>query len=87
MKKKTFSVNEISPNAFWIDTKSGSSKKHHNFLWLSLIDRKTDGKNIQKIIYLWMLKYSSFKKNIWESGTLCSRVISWILNIDIIINN
>ena len=62
-------------------------KKHHNFLWLSLIDRKTDGKNIQKIIYLWMLKYSSFKKNIWESGTLCSRVISWILNIDIIINN
>ena len=61
--------------------------KHHNFLWLSLIDRKTDGKNIQKIIYLWMLKYSSFKKNIWESGTLCSRVISWILNIDIIINN
>ena len=56
-------------------------------MWLNLIDRKIDDKNIQKIIYLWMLKYSKFKKKIWESSTLSSRVISWILNIDIIINN
>ena len=34
-----------------------------------------------------MLKYSKFRKKIWESSTLSSRVISWILNIDIIINN
>ena len=34
-----------------------------------------------------MLKYSNFKRKIWETSTLSSRVISWILNIDIIINN
>ena len=34
-----------------------------------------------------MLKYSKFKKAIWETSTLSTRVISWILNIDIIINN
>ena len=34
-----------------------------------------------------MLKYSNFKIKIWETSTLSSRVISWILNIDIIINN
>ena len=52
-----------------------------------LIDRKTDGKNIQKIIYLWMLKYSKYKQKIWETSTLSMRIISWILNVDIIINN
>ena len=34
-----------------------------------------------------MLKYSNFKRDIWESSTLSSRIISWILNIEIIINN
>ena len=61
--------------------------KHHSFLWLSLLDRKIDGKNIQRIIYLWTLKYSNFKNKIWENSILSSRVISWMLNIDIIINN
>ena len=43
--------------------------------------------DIQKLIYLWMLKYSSFKKKVWETSTLSTRIISWLLNIDVIINN
>ena len=86
-KKRTFKINEIAPNDFWLENKNISLQEHHNFLWLNLIDRKIDGKNIQKIIYLWMLKFSKFKRKIWESSTLSSRIISWILNIDIIINN
>ena len=85
--KKSFKINEINPNDFWLENKTKKLEKYHNFLWLSLIDRKVDGKNIQKIIYIWMLKFSSFKKSIWETSTLSSRVISWILNIDIITNN
>ena len=85
--KRSFKINAISPNDFWIESKNKNLKEYHNFLWLSLIDRKIDVKNIQKIIYLWMLKYSNFKKNIWETSTLSLRVISWILNIDIIISN
>ena len=85
--KKSFKINEINPNDFWLENKVKKVEEHHNFLWLSLIDRKVDGKNIQKIIYIWMLKYSSFKKKVWGTSILSDRIISWILNIDIIINN
>ena len=85
--KRSFKINEINPNDFWLENKTNKFEKYHNFLWLSLIDRKVDGKNIQKIIYLWMFKYSKFKRKVWENSTLSNRVISWILNIDIIIKN
>ena len=34
-----------------------------------------------------MLKNSKYKKETWNASTLSRRVISWILNIDIILNN
>ena len=34
-----------------------------------------------------MLKNSNIQKKIWETSTLSARIISWILNIDIILNN
>ena len=86
-KKNSFRINEINVNDFWIESKNKNIYDHHNFLWLSLIDRKSDVKSILKIIYLWMLKYSKFKRKIWENSTVSNRMISWILNIDIIINN
>ena len=86
-KKKSFKINEINVNDFWVESKNNNINDHHNFLLLSLINRKVDGKSIQKIIYLWMFKYSKFKRKVWENSTLSDRVISWILNIDIIINN
>jgi len=46
-KKGSFKISEINPNDFWLSHKNNFD--HHNFLWLSLIDRKVDGKNIQKI--------------------------------------
>ena len=85
-KKKLFKVEEIDPNSFWLkEEENAQLNERHNFLWLNLINRKTDGKNIQKIIYLWMLRNANFKKKIWDSQTLSSRITSWILNIDIII--
>ena len=85
-EKKIFKVNEVDPNNFWLK-KNKVNFNNHNFLWLNLIDRKIDGKNIQKIIYLWMLRYSKFKKGIWDNSIISCRVISWILNVDTIINN
>ena len=61
-KKEAFKISEVDPNLFWIQNKKKGSKELHNFLWLNLIDRKTDGKNIKKIIYIWMLKNSKYKK-------------------------
>ena len=60
--KKSFNFSEINPNDFWLEKKKKKIYQYHNYLWLSLINRKTDEKNIQKIIYLWIIKYSNFKK-------------------------
>ena len=84
---ESFKISEIDPNLFWIEDKKIYSQQLHNFFWLNLIDRKTDSKNIKKIVYIWMLKNSKYKKKIWETSTLSARVTSWILNLDIILDN
>ena len=86
-KSQSFKINEVDPNVFWLEDKKKNSEQAHSFLWLNLIDRKGDQKNLKKIIYIWMLKNSKYQKKIWETSALSSRVISWILNIDIILNN
>jgi len=87
-KKYSFKISEIDPNIFWIKSKNIEDEKElNNFFWLNLIDRKNDGKTLQRIINIWMLKHSKYKKNIWESSVLSKRIISWILNVDIILNN
>ncbi len=86
-KKQSFKINEIDPNIFWLEDNKNSSKEIHNFSWLTLLDRKTDNRKIKKIIYIWMLKNSKYKRSIWDTSTLSTRVISWILNIDFILNN
>ena len=87
-KKFSFKISEIDANTFWIQPKNTKGQKElHNFFWLNLIDRKNDGKSLQKIINLWILKYSKYKRNTWETSVLSKRIISWILNADIILNN
>ena len=85
--ERSFKIDEINPNDFWLEKNKKKLEQNHNFLWLNLINRKSDGRNIQKIIDLWILKYSNYKEKIWENSVLSLRVISWVLNIDIIINN
>ncbi len=84
---RSFKINDIDPNIFWLENKKKDAEQMHSFLWLSLIDRKTDHTKIKKIIYIWMLKNSKYKKKTWETSTLSTRIISWILNVDIILNN
>ncbi len=87
-KKYSFKISEIDPNIFWLKKKNNWEEKElHGFLWLNLIDRKNDGKTLQKIIDIWMLKHSKYKRNVWEISVLSKRIISWILNVDIILNN
>ena len=87
-KKYSFKISEIDPNIFWIKKKNEREEKEvHSFLWLNLIDRKNDGRSLQKIIDVWMLKHSKYKRKVWESSVLSKRIISWILNVDIILNN
>ena len=34
-----------------------------------------------------MLKHLNYKKVIWDNSVLSRRIISWILNVEIILNN
>ncbi len=87
-KKYSFKLSEIDPNIFWIKQKNIDGEKDlHSFLWLNLMDRKNDGKSLQKLINIWINKHSKYRKNIWDSSVLSKRIISWILNVDIILNN
>jgi uncharacterized heparinase superfamily protein len=84
---QTFKINDIDPNMFWLENKKKDTDQMHNFFWLNLLDRKTDNKKIKKIIFIWMIKNSKYRQKIWETSTLSARIISWILNTDIILNN
>ncbi len=87
-KNYSFKISEIDPNLFWAKQENNRKQLElHNFLWLNLIDRKNDGKSIQKIIDIWIIKHSKYRRNIWESSILSKRIISWLLNVDIILNN
>ncbi len=86
--KYSFKISDIEPNLFWIKKENIKDQRElHDFLWLNLIDRKNDGKSLQKIIDIWMLKHSKYRSSIWENSILSKRIISWILNVDIILNN
>jgi uncharacterized heparinase superfamily protein len=86
--KYSFKISDIDPNLFWIKKENTKDQRElHDFLWLNLIDRKNDGKSLQKIIDIWILKHSKYRSNIWENSILSKRIISWILNVDIILNN
>jgi uncharacterized heparinase superfamily protein len=84
---QTFKISNIDPNIFWLGNKKKDADQMHNFFWLNLLDRKADHKKLKKIIFIWMIKNSKYRRKIWETSTLSARIISWILNIDIILNN
>ena len=82
-----FKISDIDPNIFWLEDKKKNAEQMHNFFWLSLLDRKADHKKLKRIIYIWMMKNSEYKRKVWETSTLSARIISWILNVDIILSN
>jgi uncharacterized heparinase superfamily protein len=87
-KNFIFKISEIDPNKFWSNKISKNENKNlHNFLWLSLIDRKDDTSIIRKIITLWMYKNNNYKPTTWKNEIISGRVLSWILNANIILSN
>ena len=87
-KKFEFDIKQDFTN--YLLTKSSEKKRFkqiHNFLWLSLIDRKNDGVVVRKMIDEWIKKFGGFKNNVWEPSLTSLRVISWILNADLVLNN
>ena len=87
-KNFSFKISEIDANIFWENYRDKKEKENlNNFYWLNLISRKDDSLILQKIILLWINKNKKYKNEIWENTIVSKRVISWILNADIILNN
>ncbi len=87
-RKFAFQINNLDPNKFWNQNYSYKEKKElHNFLWLSSIDRKDNTSTLRKIISIWNLDNLKYKSLIWETSIISKRIMSWILNADIILKN
>ena len=87
-RKFAFQINNLDPNKFWNKNYSSKEKKElHNFLWLSSIDRKDNAVALRKIITIWNLNNLKYSSLIWETSVISKRVMSWILNADIILKN
>ena len=84
----TFKLSKISIDTFWSDFESKKEEEDLNsFFWLNLINRKNDGLIIQQIISIWMKNNSKYKKKSWDNLNISKRILAWILNADIILNN
>jgi hypothetical protein len=84
----TFKLSKINIETFWNDFESTKESEDLNsFFWLNLINRKNDGKIIQQIITIWIKNNIKYKKKYWSNLHISKRILAWILNADIILNN
>ena len=84
----TFKLSKIKIDTFWNDFESKKEEENLNsFFWLNLINRKNDGLIIQQIISIWMKNNIKYKKKNWHNLNISKRILAWILNTDIILNN
>ncbi len=83
-----FKVSKESIYNFWEKKTSYKEKNSiHNFLWLNLIDRKNEKEIIQIIMKDWIKRFNNYRSDIWNENVISKRVISWISNSNIILNN
>jgi len=90
VNRKNFSFNfsHINIDTFWNGKRTIKEEENLNiFFWLNLINRKNDGLTIRKIITIWIKNNVKYNKENWNNSFTSKRVLAWILNADIILNN
>ena len=84
----TFKLSKVNIDTFWNDFESQKEEEDLNsFFWLNLINRKNDGEAIRQIISIWITNNIKYKKKNWNCTYISKRILAWILNADIILNN
>ena len=87
-KNFAFKLSRVNIDTFWIKHKNSKEEENLNsFFWLNLINRKNDGLVIQKIISIWIKNNTKYNKKNWQNSNISKRILAWILNADIILNN
>jgi uncharacterized heparinase superfamily protein len=90
VSQKTFAFNlsKINIDTFWTNHAINEEEENLNsFFWLNLINRKNDGLVIQKIISIWIENNHKYNKKNWQNLKISKRILAWIINTDIILNN
>jgi len=83
-----FNLSKINTDTFWTDHANNEKEENLNsFFWLNLINRKNDGLIIQKIISIWIANNNKYNKKNWQNLSISKRILAWIINADIILNN
>jgi len=84
----TFKLSKVNVDRFWNNFETLKEEDDLNsFFWLNLINRKNDSESIQQIISIWIKNNIKYKKKNWSNLQISRRVLAWILNADIILNN
>jgi len=84
----TFKLSQINIDKFWSEHVNNKEAEDLNsFFWLNLINRKNDSLVIQEIVAIWIKKNSKYNKENWQNLLTSKRILAWILNADIILNN
>ena len=87
-KKFKFKIENINPNELWDNNYTSKEKKElHNFLWLGSIDRGVNPSILREIVSHWNSQNLKYRNLIWETSVISKRIMSWILNADIILKN
>ena len=84
----SFKLSQVNIDTFWTNHAGYKEEENLNsFFWLNLINRKNDGLIIQKIISIWIEDNNRYNKKNWQNLYISKRILAWILNADIILNN
>ena len=87
-KKKKIKIENFSLNSLWkLSSKNKLEFQNlHNFLWLISLDIKTNKTSTQTIIENWIDNYCNFNKETWQVDITSKRLISWISNSNLTID-
>jgi len=84
-----YKITNQSTDLFW-DTDIKDIQKFenlHGFLWLTKLDRKNSKIITKDIINSWIDSFSNFTPKIWDMEIMARRIISWVSNTDITLDD
>ena len=84
-----YKITSQSTDLFW-DTDIKDIQKFenlHGFLWLTKLDRKNSKIITKDIINSWIDSFSNFTPKIWDMEIMARRIISWVSNTDITLDD
>jgi len=84
-----YKITNTKPELLW---KTNVKEKQefenlHSFLWLNKLDRKNSKIITKKIITSWINTFFNYDPNVWEMEITAKRIIAWVSNADITIEN